>query len=89
VFFVKWTERSLSFWVTISIILTALPLAASAVAVHLLFSRDVIAAYDDVAARYRDHIGPTHQLEVALWEAHAHADQYLETREEASLAAYR
>lgn len=85
----KWSQFSLTFWVTLSTVLTAVPLALSAVAVHLLFSYGVVAAYDDVTRRYREHLGPVHQLEMALWEAHSHADHYLETQEIGALADYK
>lgn len=83
---IKWSERSLSFWVALSIVLTVLPLVLAAVAIHLL-SQSVAADYDDLSVRYRDQVVPLRQLEVSLWESATHVDNFVETHELRSLEA--
>jgi diguanylate cyclase (GGDEF)-like protein len=87
--FVKWSERSLRSWVAIGMALALLPIAVSAVVDHLLLERGVIATFQDVAARYRDQIGPTQSLQLALWEAAVPVDEYLDAHEARDVAAYR
>jgi diguanylate cyclase (GGDEF)-like protein len=86
---VKWSERSLRSWVAIGMALAVLPIAVSAVVDHLLLERGVIATFQDVAARYRDQIGPTQSLQLALWEAAVPVDEYLDAHEARDVAAYR
>jgi diguanylate cyclase (GGDEF)-like protein len=83
---IKWSERSLSFWVGLSIVLTVLPLVIAACAIHVL-SQSVAADYDDLSLRYRDQVVPLRQLEVSLWESATHVDNFVETREPRSLEA--
>jgi hypothetical protein len=84
----KLRARALSPWAVLGMVLIALPLTASVLVAQALFSRDVVMAYDDAATRFEEHVVPTHQLEVALWEGQTRADQYLNTRSDEQLQAY-
>ena len=84
-----WTAGSLRFWVGLGIALAILPLLLSAALGIYLLDRGVIAAFDDVASRQRDQIGPNQNLRVLLWEAAAPIELYLDDGDPAEAAKYR
>lgn len=70
-------------------LLTILPLAVSAVAVHVFLDRAALTSFDDVATRYRDQITPAQRLQVLLWEAAAPVEEFLDAREPTQQQSYR
>src|SRR5690242_16520914 len=84
-----WSKRSLSSWVALGMSLTVLPLVLSAVIVHIWMHGRAIRSFDDVSTRYRDEAMPLQRLQVALWEAAAPVDEYLDSRESTLRTQYR
>src|SRR5690348_7204950 len=87
--FKKWSEHSLRFWIAVSMLLTLLPITVSAVIDHVVLSRGVIGAFQDVASRQRDQLAPTQQLRIELWEAGVPVNEYLAEQETRQIEAYR
>lgn len=86
--FAPLAQRSLAWWIAIGMMLAVLPLAASSVVVHLFQSRPALAAFDDVAARYRDHVRPLAALQTRLWMAADAIESYVDTRDARHAAAF-
>lgn len=85
----KWSERSLRFWIAVCMACTLLPIAFSAIVDHVILSRGVIAAFQDVAVRQREQLAPLQALRLELWEAGIPVNEYLGERESRQIAAYR
>src|SRR5215207_4005701 len=83
------TARSLRFWVGLGIALATLPLILSAVIGYAILARGVIAAFKDVASRQRTQVDPNQDLRIALWEAAASIEMYLNDGDPAEIAKYR
>lgn len=84
-----WAERSLTFWMTLGMALTVLPLVISAFTVHVWLHGEAIAAFDDVAARQRHELAPLHRQQIALWEAAVPVEEFVASREPGHAGAYR
>jgi diguanylate cyclase (GGDEF)-like protein len=87
--FAKWSERSLRSWVAIGMALILLPVTVSALVDHMILSRGVISALQDVSFRYREQIAPTQELRLELWEAGIPVNEYLGEHEAKQVSAYR
>jgi diguanylate cyclase (GGDEF)-like protein len=87
--FKRWTERSLLAWIAIGMALTVLPLAISSVVIQVFLNGAAIAAFDDVATRYRSQISPTQHLQVVLWEVAVPVEEFLDAREPTQQSAFR
>jgi diguanylate cyclase (GGDEF)-like protein len=85
----KWAERSLRFWITVCMACTLFPIVVSAIVDHVILSRGVIAAFQDVALRQREQLAPLQTLRLELWEAGVPVNEYLGEREARQIAAYR
>ena len=87
--FKRLAERSLAWWIALGMTLAILPLATSSVLLHLYQDRRALAAFDDVAARYRTQTVPMSILETALWKTADAVEGYVDAQDPEHALAFR
>lgn len=75
---VRWSGKSLRFWIALSMAIALAPVAISAFAGYFLLDRDVVTPFRDVSIRFRDQSGAVQHLRVSVWDTLVPVDEFID-----------
>lgn len=70
-------DRSLRFWVALGMLISLAPLSLSAMFSQFVLNRGVVEAFQDVAERQRNELGPVQNLRILIWDTLVPVDEYV------------
>ena len=82
-------SRSLRFWITVSMAVAVLPLAAAAILGYALLNHGVIDSFNDIVSRQDAHVVAIQDLRLLVADTVVSVDEFVEDRNPEHQAAYR